>query len=247
MDNLAKEILNSSKTSFINSSNESVEELRPKLLLNDYKSGSKVLSSLTKELNDCDSFIFSVAFITSGGIINLLNTLKELEDKGIKGQILTTDYLNFNEPKALKSLLEFSNLEVKVFSKENFHTKGFIFNKDEKYTLIVGSSNLTQTALASNKEWNLKVTSLENGELIKETLKDFEMMWDQADTLTLEWIESEYEPIYFEQRALKKEHKIVRIKQHLLKPNKMQIEATKALGELRNRNETKAMLISATG
>lgn len=48
-------------------------------------------------------------------------------------------------------------------------------------------------------------------------------------------------------RKPEKKQKIVRIKQHLLKPNKMQIEATKALGELRNMNETKALLISATG
>lgn len=51
---------------------------------------------------------------------------------------------------------------------------------------------------------NLKVTSLENGELIKDTLRDFESMWEQADKLTLDWIEKEYEPIYVEQKARKK-------------------------------------------
>ena len=40
----------------------------------------------------------SVAFITMGGITPLLQTLKELENKGIPGEVLTTNYLNFSEP-----------------------------------------------------------------------------------------------------------------------------------------------------
>ncbi len=75
--------------------------------------------------------------------------------------------MNFSEPKALKKLLEFPNIEIKLYSKENFHTKGYIFRYRDHYKLIVGSSNLTQTALTKNKEWNLKVSSLEEGELFQ--------------------------------------------------------------------------------
>lgn len=48
----------------------------------------------------CDGFQISVAFITMNGITPLLQTLKELEKRNIKGEILTTNYLNFSEPKA---------------------------------------------------------------------------------------------------------------------------------------------------
>lgn len=78
----------------------------------------------------------------------------------VKGKILATDYLSFNEPEALKELLKFENLEVRIVTEENFHTKGSMFNDGEEKTFIVGNSNLTQNALKSNKEWNLKVTSL---------------------------------------------------------------------------------------
>ena len=54
----------------------------------------------------CDGFQISVAFITMNGITPLLQTLKELEKRNIKGEILTTNYLNFSEPKALKKLNE---------------------------------------------------------------------------------------------------------------------------------------------
>ena len=45
-----------------------------------------------------------------------------------------------------------------------FHTKGYIFKKEELYRIISGSSNMTSAALIVNKEWNTKLISTENGE-----------------------------------------------------------------------------------
>ena len=241
-----KSIIKAVNTSFIDKNIESSEDLRPKLLINDHKKGSKILSTLVKELNSCDKFIFSVAFITMSGLTPILETLKDLEARGINGKILTTDYLNFSDPRALKKLLEFKNLDVGVFTQENFHTKGYIFKKEDKYTLIVGSSNLTQTALASNKEWNIRVTSLENGELIQETLNEFNLMWDKADVLTEDWI-SEYELVYKAQKNITKMQKVSKVKSKKLTPNSMQIEAVRSLDKLRKEKKEKALLISATG
>ena len=78
--------------------------LRPQFLSNDYKGGRKVLYAIEDELATCDEFCISVAFITMGGIAPLLQTLKELEIRGVCGKILTTDYLTFSDPKALKKL-----------------------------------------------------------------------------------------------------------------------------------------------
>jgi superfamily II DNA or RNA helicase/HKD family nuclease len=246
-ESLAYEIIEATKTGFIDQVIDSSEKLRPKLLVNDYSKGNKVLSNIVNEMQECDYFQFSVAFITMSGITVLLETLKDLEQRGIHGRILTTNYLNFNEPKALKRLLDFKNLEVKIFDKENFHTKGYIFKKENCFTFIVGSSNLTQSALTANKEWNIRITSLENGELIKETLSDFENLWDQAIPLTLEWIETEYTPVYIELKNIRSKLKVSRIKQYTLKPNSMQKAAMRALDELRKENKDKALLISATG
>lgn len=46
----------------------------------------KVISTIISELNSCDEFIISVAFITDSGLALLLNTFKYLEEKGIKGK-----------------------------------------------------------------------------------------------------------------------------------------------------------------
>lgn len=130
--------------------------IRPKLLYND--NDTKVINSIRDELRNCDEFIISSAFITLSGITPLLEESKYLEEQDIKGKILTTDYLTFTEPKALKKLANFKNLEVKIYSqkKEGFHIMGYIFKKDNIYKGIVGSSNLTMNSLTINKEWNVE-------------------------------------------------------------------------------------------
>ncbi|NFG26571.1 DUF3427 domain-containing protein [Clostridium botulinum] len=240
------EILNASKTGLINSMINSNLALIPKLIVNDYSKGNKVLNELISELNKCKEFFISVAFITSSGIIPLLETLKNLNKKGIKGKILTTDYLNFSEPKALKKLLEFPNIEIKLYSKENFHTKGYIFKYSDHYKLIVGSSNLTQSALTKNKEWNLKISSLEEGSLTEGVISEFNDLWNEADELTLEWIDT-YEDIYKKQIEYTRKSTVSSLAQYKLKPNKMQVAAIQSLNKLRENGENKGLLISATG
>lgn len=245
-ENVKERVIDAATTSFIDYQYPSEENLRPKLLYNDTRRGNTVLANLENELVNCQGFWFSVAFITKSGLIVLKDALRELELRGIKGKILTTDYLQFNDPAALRELLWFENLEVKIFTEEQFHTKGYMFWDSEKYTFVVGSSNLTQTALKANKEWNLKVTSLNQGELIYETNHEFELMWSQAQILNEGWIR-EYEVSYKESKKNRERNKISRIKTYTLKPNKMQEEAMKALGKLRDADKDKALLISATG
>ena len=241
-----EEILKASETGLVNSLIDSNLALIPKLIVNDYSKGSKVLNEIISELTKCKEFLISVAFITSSGITPLLETLKYLNKKGVKGKILTTDYLNFSEPKALRKLLEFSNIEIKLYSKENFHTKGYIFKYEDHYKLIVGSSNLTQTALTKNKEWNLKISSLEEGSLTENVIDEFDKLWSEADNLTLEWIET-YEDIYRKQIEYARKSTVPRLAQYKLKPNKMQIAAINGLNQIRKNGADKALLISATG
>ena len=82
----------------------------PQFLTNNYKNGAKVLTYIERELMHCDEFSISVAFINRSGFVALSQTLKELEKRGIRGRILTTDYLTFSDPYALDRLNELSNV-----------------------------------------------------------------------------------------------------------------------------------------
>lgn len=230
-------------TSFIDKSFPSNKDLRPKLFFNDYKRRMNLAFEITKRLKECDYFEFSVAFISESGLAVLKQILLNLKEKGVKGRIITSTYLGFNAPKMFKHLLSFSNIEVRIFEQEHcgFHPKGFIFHTGNHRDIIVGSSNLTQTALESNQEWDLFFTSHENGELASQVSNEFDIQWELSTPLTNEWIES-YKETYVKpvRPASVQSSKII-------KPNKMQEEALKSLKNLRDNNKDKALLISATG
>ncbi len=247
-DYLAQELQQSLASALIDNKINSLPDLQPQIIYNDYNSGSNLLVELLQELQTCKRFYFAIAFITQSGLICLKECLKLLQEKNITGDILTTDYLYFNQPKALQELQQYPNLNIRIYTKENFHIKGYIFEQNDYYTLIVGSNNLTQTALKANKEWSLKINSLANGALINNTLSQFQQMWQEAMPLTDIWLK-QYTDKYHSLQKLKREFATAQenISTNDITPNKMQQEALKALEKLQQDNKHKALLISATG
>ena len=247
-DYLAQELQQSLASALIDDKINSLPDLQPQIIYNDYNSGSNLLVELLQELQTCKRFYFAIAFITQSGLICLKECLKCLQEKNITGDILTTDYLYFNQPKALQELQQYPNLNIRIYTKENFHIKGYIFEQNDYYTLIVGSNNLTQTALKANKEWSLKINSLANGALINNTLSQFQQMWQEAMPLTDIWLK-QYADKYHSLQKLKRQFATAQenISTNDITPNKMQQEALKALAKLQQDNKHKALLISATG
>ena len=237
-------LLNSFKTSLLNENIESNLNYQHKLLSN---KNEKIISALRRELEECDEFIISVAFITESGVTMILEQLRSLTERGVKGQILTGDYLTFTQPKALKKLMEFENIDVRLVSEEKFHAKGYFFRKKDIWTMIIGSSNLTQTALTTNFEWNLKINSLKDGKIAKNILDNFYNIFNSVSKLTDERL-NEYEENYLMYKSFNK--KIKRQEKSLIekevKPNIMQIQALKNLESLRSYAK-RGLLISATG
>ena len=221
----------------------------PQILINDPESKRYVLKDIQEELSKCQAFYISVAFITQSGIALIKSQLSDLMDKGIKGKILISPYLDFNDPIAMKELLKLKNFEVRLTPESlQMHAKFYLFEHKGKQVLISGSSNLTHNALKINYEWNIKLTSTHNGELIQATKKEFEKIWDKSDILTLEKIAS----------YAKKRQKTIRVDQikedvvdeyqvKTIQPNKMQEEALKGLQAIRDSGKKKALVISATG
>ena len=111
--NVINELKSGLNAAYINGSVAANLAYKPAFVSNNPEDGKKVISSVEDELLRCDQFQISVAFITMGGVTPLLQTLKGLEEKGIKGQILTTNYLNFSEPRALEKLNGLKNITLK--------------------------------------------------------------------------------------------------------------------------------------
>lgn len=230
---------------------------RPEFISNNYKLGKKVLVSIEEELQRCEEFFISVAFITKSGITPLLQTLKDLEQRNIPGKILTTNYLMFSEPEALEKLAGLKNIELKMFvaSSETggFHTKGYIFREEEIYRIIIGSSNMTLSAITRNKEWNTKIVSTEQGELTQAVLQEFDELWKDEHSLAFEDFIDSYRQEYLNEKMIRKQkqqavsEQVVELENYRLKPNKMQVAFVKNVMEMRAQHIDRALLLSSTG
>lgn len=245
------DLLKALSTSFVDKSINSSIILQPSLLTN--TSQKKFLSTIVDQLLECKSFIISVAFITYSGVNLLLDTFSRLEAKGISGKIITGDYLHFTQPKALRTLNRFKNIDVKLITYKDFHAKGYFFESDDNWNIIVGSSNLTQSALTKTEEWNIKFSSYTKGKLLSDILDNFWTLWNLTPPLsqTLEG----YSIVYNQtQSANNLKSKLYaqyienqKYNQKSYKPNKMQIKALNSLAKIHQAGKDKALIISATG
>lgn len=251
---IIRELYSGFETAYIDGNIASNILYKPQFISNNYKEGKKVLSYIEDELLTCDFFQISVAFITMGGITPLLQTFKELEKRGIPGEILTTNYLNFSEPAALRKLHGLKNITLKMYDTEaediGFHTKGYIFKKKELYRIIIGSSNITSAALTCNKEWNTKLISTQKGEVAAEVVAEFHQLWNSSCALEYNDFIDTYEERY---RIIEKQKKVARaektpsLETYKLRPNDMQVGFIANLRKILKSGEERALLISATG
>ena len=207
MDKLTQIFNDSLQTGYVDKTILSNVDYQPELLVNQKNPPKKVLSTIIYELENCNQFFISVAFVTTSGVATIINKLKELENREIKGEILVSQYLNFTQPEALKRLAQFKNIDLRIATTGNAHAKGYIFKNKEHYNLIVGSSNLTAQALSTNKEWNIKVSALDESGLVEKVLNEFQSDFEKGTPVTAKYILS-YEEIYQKQFLLSKKNKL---------------------------------------
>lgn len=155
---------------------------------------NKMLLAVRARLQDrsYDRVDLIVSFVMSTGLKRVGDALREALDRGAHVRVLTTDYLRITEATALLSLLDWAEdhpdrLTIRVFHDDStsFHPKGYIFWSSQSTQLqaIVGSSNLSSSALDGGIEWNV-IT--DRAGAIRDA---FEAMWrdSRAQLLTRDW------------------------------------------------------------
>ena len=103
-----------------------------------------------------------------------------------------------------------------------------------------------QNALASNKEWNLQVSAIEDSKIIHKVQQEFESDFNSATPVTSEFI-YKYEKIYERKRINLSELDEEKIFENSIEPNAMQTTALSNLAKIRSGGKNKALIISATG
>ncbi|ANB57775.1 DEAD/DEAH box helicase family protein [Anoxybacillus sp. B7M1] len=229
---------------------------RLNLLHNDKHSMKNFFKTLKYEMLTADSVDFMVSFIRMSGLQLIIRPLLELQHRGIPVRIITSTYLGITEAKALEKLMQFSNVQVKVIDTQHqsFHTKAYMFRRDSGLnTVIIGSSNLSHSALINGHELNVKIPDNSFLPIYEQAKQIFENIWNDTEAipLTNEFIESYKKRNAGKEKTEKTLFVAEQPKSYTLKPtiepNDMQKKALKNLEHTRKSGNDKGVIIAATG
>lgn len=246
--------------------NDTAEErFVPKLISN--QPGSTMGDAIREELKGSESFDISVAFVSENALKSMYQAFVDHAKKSRKrNRIITSTKNYFNSPKAFKELMKLqrdANVEVLIWEHGDsgesggtiaqdqlFHPKGYLFTRRMEegrayYNLYVGSSNLTSFALQNQREWNLRVSSTSEAQLIQQVKEELADQVRQSVPLTDEWL-AQYEE-EFKNYAPPRAQILHQARAAKIEPNAMQRDALASIRQLRDEGQRRAIVISATG
>lgn len=141
---------------------------------------------ILRDIASADNIYIIVSFLRLSGIRLLMEALRKFTSiPGHSLKIITTTYCGHTEAKAVQQLSELPNTEIKISyntSIERLHAKAYIFERASGLsTAYIGSSNLSKSAQTEGLEWNVRVTNVENPQIINAAIKTFEVYWNSKD------------------------------------------------------------------
>jgi superfamily II DNA or RNA helicase/HKD family nuclease len=136
---------------------------------------------LQQELRCADEVDLICAFVGYKGIESLREELRALVDRGGRVRVITSTYLGSTSGKALDELINLG-AEVRVNYQgmaTKLHAKAWLFRRPGQLdTAFIGSSNLSEAALYTGLEWNVRLARADAPSVFSRIQQVFDSYWN---------------------------------------------------------------------